>query len=455
MPSSQTDRRLFRAPRAIFWTALAVRLACIVIGHTYRVRLNDNHFDFGFEAGRIAKSLVEGHGYGNPFNGPSGPTAWLPPAWPLLMALAFKLFGVYTRGAAFFLMALDSVFSSAVAVMVYEVAARCFDAQGIARRNAKKAAPVALWSAWLWALHPQAIQYPIHWLWEMSLTTMLFTAALVLALRMRRIGEHAQQPATGTFAQWLAMGLLWGLIALSNASLLLMFPAMAIWILWPRRTRSGREPIATRGIAGAALAVVVFFAVLTPWALRNQRAMHAFILTRDNFGVELWQSSLFYHEYFNWGTAMPLSPDDPEFRHYVAVGEVAYAHEKQQLAIENLRAHPDLFIRYTLDRAEFFWLGLPRGTDKHPGQAAGRIANFAFLSAAGILGLLLALRRRVPGAWLLAAAFLLVPLVYYAVTVQARFRHPIEPLIAVLGVYLFRSAETDRAFSLGRPKRHA
>jgi len=27
------------------------------------------------------------------------------------------------------------------------------------------------------------------------------------------------------------------------------------------------------------------------------------------------------------------------------------------------------------------------------------------------------------------------------VTVQARFRHPIEPLIAVLTVYLFRSTE--------------
>jgi hypothetical protein len=42
---------------------------------------------------------------------------------------------------------------------------------------------------------------------------------------------------------------------------------------------------------------------------------------------------------------------------------------------------------------------------------------------------------------LFALCFLLVPLPYYLVTVQARFRHPLEPLIAILGVYLFRSAE--------------
>jgi hypothetical protein len=55
--------------------------------------------------------------------------------------------------------------------------------------------------------------------------------------------------------------------------------------------------------------------------------------------------------------------------------------------------------------------------------------------------------RRVEGAGLFALVFALVPLPYYLVTVQARFRHPIEPLIAVLAVYLFRSAEKKRVES--------
>jgi hypothetical protein len=70
-----------------------------------------------------------------------------------------------------------------------------------------------------------------------------------------------------------------------------------------------------------------------------------------------------------------------------------------------------------------------------------REGNFAFLSIGGILGLWLALRQRVPGAWLFFWAFLSVPSLYYFVTVQARFRHPLEPMITVLIVYLFQSAE--------------
>jgi hypothetical protein len=42
---------------------------------------------------------------------------------------------------------------------------------------------------------------------------------------------------------------------------------------------------------------------------------------------------------------------------------------------------------------------------------------------------------------LFALVFLLLPLPYYLVTVQPRFRHPMEPLIAVLAVYLFRSTK--------------
>jgi hypothetical protein len=53
----------------------------------------------------------------------------------------------------------------------------------------------------------------------------------------------------------------------------------------------------------------------------------------------------------------------------------------------------------------------------------------------------LALQRKAPAAGLLAWAFLLLPLVYYGVAAHARFRHPLEPLMVVLGVYLFQSAQ--------------
>ncbi len=441
---------------------LALRLACIVIGHTYRIRVPADHFGFGWEMGRIARSLALGQGYANPFNGPSGPTAWTPPLYPLLMAASFKMFGLYTNAAAFFLLACNSVFSAAIAPAVYEIAARCFDANGVARRGSKYAQPVALWSAWLWAAYPAALQYAIHWIWEMSLSTCLFTWSLVIALRLRARVQGSGPRAQGTasdgesgildpepwaldpFLLWAVFGLLWGLVALSNASLLLCLPAAMIWIVWPR-LRSPRTLL--RPIAGAALTCLVFAAVMAPWVVRNERVLHAFIPTRSNLGIELYESTLPSHDAYPWGSAMPLWAGDPGVRRYVRLGEVEYARVRGNEAKARLRADPGQFWRFTRDRFLFFWDDTPHADEKHFGQEFLRNLSYAFLSVCGLLGLGLALKRRVPGAGLMALAFLLVPLPYYVVTVQARFRHPIEPLIAILAVYLFRSTEPRKVAS--------
>jgi len=439
-PAHRRDR--FRAPWMIFWVGFGLRVAAILIGHTYRIRVPDHHFGFGWEMGRIAQSLVLGQGYANPFNGPSGPTAWTPPLYPLLIALSFQLFGIYTNAAALFLMVCDSVFSAAIAPAVYEIAARCFDAQGIARRSGKffrreTATPVALWAGWLWAVYPAALQYAVHWIWEMSLSAMLFAWIVVVALRLReeqRLGR------------WVWFGLQWGLLALSNASLLLCFPAMLAWIVWPylRDKRSW-----SRLMGGAAVSVAAFALVMTPWVARNEHTMHSFILTRSNFGVELYASSLESHDAFPWGTAMPLWAGEPEFRRYVRMGEVQYSKVRGEEAMARLRARKLQFAKWTLDRFLFFWDGTPHTLENHPAQEYLRETSYAFLSLCGLLGLGLMLRRRVPGAGLFLLAFVLVPLPYYLITVQARFRHPIEPLICVLGVYLFRCAEEKRIDSRG------
>jgi hypothetical protein len=433
------DRSVFRAPWAIFWVGLGLRLAVIVIGHTYRVSLEQANFKFGYEAGRIARSLATGHGYSNPFNGESGPTAWLPPLYPLLMAGVFKLFGVYTRGSAFVILALNSLFSAAVAPAVYEIAARCFDAKGIARRGSRNVAPVALWSAWVWAVYPAALQYAIHWIWEMSLTAMLFAWVIVVALRLRGIGNRKQEIGSRNGAStWAAFGGLWGLIALSNASLLLCFPAMMIWIAWPE-LRAWRVDALRRDVVGAVLAGLVFVVMMTPWVWRNERVLHAFVPTRSNLGVEVYTSTLEQHHALPWGTAMPLWPGDPQFKLYVAMGEVKFSAMRGAQAKARILARPGRFLRYTLDRFLFFWEGTPHSPERHPAQEYLRQLSYSFISLSGLLGLGLMLRRRVEGAGLFALIFVLVPLPYYLVTVQARFRHPLEPLLAVLAVYLFRS----------------
>ncbi len=204
------------------------------------------------------------------------------------------------------------------------------------------------------------------------------------------------------------------------------------------------KEILMRTVAGAALTCVAFAVVLAPWVMRNERVMHAMVLTRDNFGVELYNSSLPSNDGLPWGTAMPLWQGDPVFRVYERMGEVKFAQMRQKEAIANLRSEPGLFVRWTMDRFFFFWDGTPHAANGHPVGEYLRQLSYCFLSVCGLLGLALMLRRRVEGAGLFALVFALVPLVYYMVTVQPRFRHPIEPLIAVLAVYLFRSTEPRR-----------
>jgi hypothetical protein len=431
-----TKPKSFRAPRSIFWVGFALRVACIAIGHTYRVRVINDHFNFGFEAGRIARSLVEGHGYSNPFNGVSGPTAWLPPIYPLLIALAFKLFGVYTNAAAFFVLTVDSLFSALAAPAVYEIAARCFDANGIARRASAKAAPVALWSAWLWAIYPAALQYAVHWFWETSLSTGLFAWTLVLALRLRGTGEE-ERDGTAQHGRWAAFGALWGIVTLSNASLVIGLPAAGLWVIWPKLKMMRWQQV----VVGPVLAGLVFVALMSPWWVRNERAFHTFVATRANLGAELYESTLPSHDAFPWGATLPMWPGDPKFKLYAQMGEVNYSAMRKQQAIERIRANPKPFLQHSLDRFLFFWINIPHPPENRPMQEVGRRLNYSFLSLTGLMGLALALWRRVPGAALMGWMFLLLPLPYYLVTVQARFRHPLEPLIAVLGVYLFRSTE--------------
>ena len=88
--------RIWNETKYAFWAAFVVRVAYMTLAHTYRVRAFPDHFEYGWEMGRIARALVTGHGFADPFEGHTGPTAWVRPLYPLVMAGVFKLPGVYT-----------------------------------------------------------------------------------------------------------------------------------------------------------------------------------------------------------------------------------------------------------------------------------------------------------------------------------------------------------------------
>ena len=411
----------FSFPWTIFWIALAIRLAALTVGHFYRIAPYEDHFKFGWEMGRIARSLATGQGYANPFDHFSGPTAWVTPLYPLILAGVFKLFGVYSALSAWVILAFDSLLNALMVGTTWEIAARCFNRK------------VALWSAWIWALYPAAMQFAVKWVWEITLTTFLFSWILVLALRMRNIGEAPQDAENAaSFRRWAMFGLLWGLITLSSASIAIFLPFCAFWIL-------AGTPGWRRQIPRVAVAAVLCVGCLVPWMVRNSIVFHRFIPMRTNFGAEFEMGNNPYLEGTVIGSPVALAYQEARLDR---MGEVQYSKMQGRKAMERIRRDPGTFLALTVRRFYYFWADVPHAANRGKEWTEYlRGLNFQFASLVGVLGLVLAVRRRVPGAVLFAMAFAVIPFVYYFVFVQARFRHPLEPLIVILGVYLFQSAE--------------
>src|SRR5438132_809846 len=111
--------KLFQSPAFIVIVALVLRLAVIVLGHTYRITPRRDHFQFGWEMGRIARSIALGQGFSNPYGDSTGPTAWEPPLYPYLIGGVFKIAGVYSDASAWVLLIINSSFTVLTCIPIF------------------------------------------------------------------------------------------------------------------------------------------------------------------------------------------------------------------------------------------------------------------------------------------------------------------------------------------------
>ncbi|HLK33216.1 MAG TPA: glycosyltransferase family 39 protein, partial [Terriglobales bacterium] len=401
---------------SFFWMVAAgflLRLAAILILHTYRYRSAEGHFDFGYEMGRIAAAIASGHGFSNPFQTPTGPTAWEPPLYPYLTAGIFKLFGIYSYFSAFVLLTLNSFFSALTAIPVYLIGKRTFGYT------------VAVWSGWMWAVLPFTMYWSTKWVWETSFSALLLALIFLVALML--------QEAQG-WRLWAALGALWGVAALTNPSLVSFLPVSLGWIWVQRKKRHGSW------LPGTVLALLIFAALVTPWITRNYQVFGKFIFIRDNFGCELRLGNGPGAD-GTWMWYLHPTQNVLQMREFQRLGEVAYIAERKQQALAFIAQNPTRFIELSAKRFVYYWAGLPRSSKI---AALAPIKNSLFLASSilALWGLARALRKRVPGATLFGWLILVYPAVYYLVFPHPRYRHPIEPEMLLLGVYLISQVST-------------
>jgi 4-amino-4-deoxy-L-arabinose transferase-like glycosyltransferase len=316
----------------IVLVAFLLRLAVITIGHTYRITPRRDHFQFGWEMGRIARSIAMGQGFSSPTDLPTGPSAWAPPVYPYILAAVFKLFGIYSNLSAWVILIFNSIFSSLTCLTLYRIGEKIY---GVA---------VARPAAWTWALFPYAIYWPVRVVWEMSLSAFLLSLALLLTLRM------ADEPPGPRM--WIGFGLLWGLLALTNTAVLSVLPFCLLYLLW-------RLPRTSRQILGMSLCLAAAALVVTPWLVRNYVVFGQFVFVRDNLPLEMHMAN--NDQSTGLWTRGEHPGNDPEaMRRFQELGEIRFMEEKRQQFREFVREHPGELLGFTLERGLYFWIGPPQ-----------------------------------------------------------------------------------------------
>ena len=391
--------------------ALFLRVGWIIVGHTYKFKSAEDNFGFGWEMGRIGAAIASGHGFSNPFGAPTGPTAWEPPLYPYLTAGVFHIFGIYSRASAFVLLCLNSVFSALTCIPIFLIARRIFSEK------------VAVGSAWTWALLPYAMYWCTRWVWETSLSALLLAVIFWLTLTMEE--RDGLKP-------WLWFGLLWGIAALNSTVLLAFLPASGLWA-WYHRAKRHKPSLGGRGSGFR----------------RFHRLHHAL----DGAQLSNLRKVHFHPRQLRRGTAPGQRPR--RRRHLDAVyashaGCLRHApvhlHGRTGLHCDAQAAGARLhqgglrrFAMLCLKRFIYFWAGPPRLAQI---WWLAQVKNSLFLASSVLMfwGLGRALRRRKPGAWLLFWLILFYPAIYYVVYPGQRYRHPIEPEMTILGVYLLTEA---------------
>jgi hypothetical protein len=399
-PRSPATRPARVYVKTILSLALVLRLTVMaMVLFTYQ---RDWLFSKAPDLGFLAFALSSGHGLSSPFGGSTGPTAFLAPGYPAVLALVFRIFGSYSIASSAAIMGLQCLFALlTIAAMMY-VARQIFGA------------PVANVAGAFWA-----VSLPLLWLpailWDTSLSTLLLTGMVALATRV------VNEPCKNA---WVFMGAYCGLAMLVNPSLTLALFAILGWTVYQIRLVSGY-----RVRYKPWLCLLGLLCVFAPWPLRNARVLHAFIPLRSNFGYEVWQGN---HNGANGMFDATLEPlqNKQEYAEYARNGEVAYMSNKATLARVYIRSHPADFARISAERAVRFWTGAGSITN------SGVVELHAVItSLLGLAGLAAIFQRHRPVAMLFLLPLLVFPLPYYITHPDFRFRLVLDPLLTILGAY--------------------
>ena len=275
----------------------------------------------GAEHNQIAFALYQGRGFSDPFHGPTGPTSWMPPVLPTLMATAYWLFS----GSK----------SHVIQIMIFTNAFSVLVSTWIVLRQARKLQLVLV----SYAIVVVGLIVNFHQLFQSTSDS----GILMLVVNLLWLGIASLTRVKWSNGRCVGWGAFGGFCALCSPVIGGVWAVLTSMYLL--RSKAGLVPLAI----SAFMAIVV----VAPWTVRNRVVFGTWIPIKWNGMYELWQSQCLDNEGVLDSRTLfdqPFSGYSTQRKQYQEIGEIAFVREKGKIATRSIYENPVEFVRRLANR---------------------------------------------------------------------------------------------------------
>jgi hypothetical protein len=273
----------------------------------------NNHL--GAEYLHIGRALARGKGFANPFGVQTGPTAWMPPVFPCILATLLRVCDSDR----------DAVMAVVIFLQAFVLVGTGLLVLALARQTTRLWASVAVTAYVLGVLCDFHTWFQsTHDCWLVLLAVDLLIAGLCWLRPL-----HHWQSAAG----W---GLFGGLCALINPIVAATWGILSIALGWRQRTW-----------ARLGLTLLAAGLTLLPWTVRNYLVFGRLLPVKSNVAYELYQSQCLQPDGLVQNTTFgghPYASPSRERQEYMALGEIAFLERKREQFWQAVQANPQDFI---------------------------------------------------------------------------------------------------------------
>src|SRR5262249_26274343 len=391
------NNRMFAIWAAIILTVL-VRLGTSFAFRTYQFDAANDHWAFGYEWGRIAKSMVETGMFS--LDGFS-PHTRTDPLYVGIMASFFYVLGPFTTAAAIGLIVLQSLLDGLSAWAIFALAENVYGSVE------------ARVGSFLFALYPAAVFFAVGRIGVLNLTILLLCLVFLVTFKL----------ADAPRLKWATLaGFLLGLLILTSSKPLSLLIIIPLWLLWVGKKQRLRMVFISLILVATAIAVML------PWAVRNSLVEGQPTISKNGIGRVLWVgNNPDATGYTPTRAEPPLQPKGPE--------SCGCDYEFLQKALSWIRNNPGDFVLLTLKRIIIFWSIIP-GKSSIPYI----LNDLLFLMATGLaMVAVLWPGEKSKRHWLLLGFLATFPALFYVTYIPGqRHRYHIEPVMLIVASHGIR-----------------